>query len=307
MPLTHVIVLSAQPREKAYRLFDRDGLYIEITPEGGKWWRVKYRFAGRENRLSVGTFPEVALKAARERCKELRAQVAAGIDPSAQRKQAKKRLARRHESFEVIAREWYGTCSAHWTPSHGDRILRRLETYVFPWIGNVPIREVTAMDVLECLQRLQQQNTHETARLVLRYCRQTIRYAIATGRAEADVLSHLGSVLGPRNIKHRASIRTPKEVGAMLWAIDGYDGRLVTQLALRFAALVFVRPGELRHAAWSDFDFLQREWRIPANQMKSRQPHIVPLSTQAMSILTDAGIKLAEKLVKAARGEPIEA
>jgi integrase len=122
---------------------------------------------------------------------------------------------------------------------------------------------------------------------VLRYCRQTIRYAIATGRAENDVLSHLGGVLGPRNVKHRASIKTPKEVGVLLRAIDGNDGRLVTQLALRFTALVFVRPGELRHAAWSDFDFLQREWRIPANRMKSRQPHIVPLSGQAVSLLRE--------------------
>jgi hypothetical protein len=146
-------------------------------------------------------------------------------------------------SFEVIAREWYGACSAQWAPNHGDRILRRSETYVLPWIGWVPIREVSALDVLELLRRLEQQNTHETARRVLRYCRQSLRYAITTGRADTDVLSHLHGALAPRRPKHRASVRTPKEVSAVLRAIDGYDGRVATRLALRFAALVFVRPG----------------------------------------------------------------
>jgi integrase len=154
-------------------------------------------------------------------------------------------------------------------------------------VGKVPIREVTAVDVLECLRRLEQQNTHDTARRVLRYCSQTFRYAIMTGRAETDVVSHLRGALAPRNTKHLASIRVPKQVGALLRAIDGYDGRLITKYALRFAPLVFVRPGELRHAAWSDFDFLQREWRIPAHQMKARRPHIVPLSVQALSLLRE--------------------
>jgi Arm DNA-binding domain/Phage integrase central domain len=135
MPLTHALLLSAQPREKPYRLFDQQGLYLEVGPRGSKWWRVKYRFGQRENRLSVGTFPEVSVRAARERCREIRAQVAAGIDPSAERKKAKQRSVRRHETFEVIAREWYGTFAGRLTPGHGDRILRRLESYVFPWIG----------------------------------------------------------------------------------------------------------------------------------------------------------------------------
>jgi integrase len=287
MSLTHYALLNAQPREKTYRLFDGHGLYLQVSPSGGKWWRVKYRFAGRENCLSVGTFPAVALKTARQRCMELRAQLAAGVDPAAERRLAKQTLARKDESFEVIAREWYATFSRNWSPSHGDRVLRRLETYVFPWIGKVPIREVTAMNVLECLRRLEQQNTHETARRVLRYCSQTLRYAIITGRAETDVVSQLRGALASRKTRHRASIKEPKQVGALLRAIDGYDGRLVTKFALRLAPLVFVRPGELRRAAWRDFDFLQREWRIPADQMKARQPHIVPLSSQAMSLLRE--------------------
>lgn len=275
MSLTHYALLNAQPREKSYRLFDGHGLYFQVSPSGSKWWRVKYRFDRREKCLSVGTFPAVALKTARQRCLELRAQLAAGVDPGAERRLAKQRLPRKDESFEVIAREWYATFSSNWTPTHGDRVLRRLETYVFPWVGKVPIRELTAMNVLECVRRLEQQDTHETARRVLRYCSQTLQYAIVTGRAETDVLSQLRDALAPRAVRHFASIRTPQQVGALLRAIDGYDGRLVTKFALRFAPLVFVRPGELRHAAWKDFDFLQYEWRIPAEQMKARQPHIV--------------------------------
>jgi integrase len=286
MPLTHYALLNAQPREKAYRLFDGHGLYLEVSPGGGKYWRLKYRFHGREQRLALGIFPVVALKAARQRCMEARAQIAAGINPSAERKLAKQ-LRRSDESFEAIAREWYAAFSQNWTPTHGDRILRRLETYVFPWVGTVPIREVTAMNVLECLRRLEQQNTHDTARRVLRYCSQTLRYAIITGRAETDVLSGLRGALAPRNTQHRACTKTPREVGALLAAIDGYDGRLVTKFALRFAPLVFVRPGELRHASWKDFDFLQCKWRIPADQMKARQPHIVPLSSQAIELLRE--------------------
>ncbi|MGH7107204.1 MAG: tyrosine-type recombinase/integrase [Acetobacteraceae bacterium] len=287
MSLTHCTLLNAQPREKTYKLFDGHGLYLQVAPTGGKWWRVKYRLGGREQCLSLGTFPAVALKVARQRCAELRAQLAAGVDPSAERRLAKQRPARRDDSFEAIAREWYATFSRNWTPTHGDRVLRRLETYVFPWIGKMPIREITAMSVLECLRRLEQQNTHETARRVLRYCSQTLRYAIITGRAETDVLSQLRGALAPRKVQHLASIKDPKQVGALLRAIDGYDGRLVTKFALQFAPLVFVRPGELRRAAWRDFDFLQREWRIPADQMKARQPHIVPLSSQAMVLLRE--------------------
>jgi len=287
MPLTHYALLNAQPHEKVYKLFDGHGLYLQVAPSGGKWWRVKYRLGGREQCLSVGTFPAVALKAARQSCMELRAKLAAGADPGAERRLAKRQLRIKDESFEVIAREWYAAFSPNWVPSHGDRVLRRLETYVFPWVGKVPIREVTAMNVLECLRRLEDQNTHETARRVLRYCSQTLRYAIMTGRADTDVLGQLRGALAPRKVRHLASLKDPKQVGALLRAIDGYDGRLVTKLALRFAPLVFVRPGELRHAAWRDFDFLQREWRIPADQMKARQPHIVPLSSQATALLRE--------------------
>lgn len=288
MPLTHTLVVNAQPRGKMYRLFDGSGgLYLEVTPRGGKWWRVKYRLAGCDQRLSLGVFPVVGLKLARLRCMEVRAQLAAGLDPSGLRKAAKLKLARKEETFEAIAREWHESLSWRWTDSYGDRILRRLETYVFPWLGRLPITQVKAVGILECLRRLEHQNTHETARRVLQSCGQVIRYAILTDRAETDVSCQLYRALVPRRGKHAASIKNPKEVGALMRAIDGYDGRLITKFALHLAPLVFVRPGELRNATWDEFDFAQREWRIPAGRMKARQPHIVPLSRQALSLLRE--------------------
>jgi len=278
MPLTQTLVVNAQPREKMYRLVDGSGLYLEVTPQGGKWWRIRYSIGGRDQRLSLGTFPVVSLKHARRRCLEIRAQLASGVNPSELRKEAKRKLVHKEETFEAIAREWHEHLARRWTDSHGDRILSRLERYVFRWIGTLQIAQVTAVDILECLRRLEHQNTYETARRVLQICGQVLRYAILTGRAQTDVTRHLFRALVPRRVRHHASIRSPREVGALLRAIDGYDGRLLTKFALRLAPLVFVRPGELRHATWGEFDFAQREWRIPAGRMKARQPHVVPLS-----------------------------
>ncbi len=288
MPLTQTLIVNTRPREKMYRLFDGSGgLYLEVTPRGGKWWRVKYRLAGCDQRLSLGVFPVVGLKLARLRCLEVRSQLASGLDPSALRKAAKLKLMHKEETFEAIAREWHEQLSSRWTDSYGEHILKRLENYVFPWLGKLPITQVRAVDILDCVRRLEHQRTHSTARRVLQTTGQVIRYAILTGRAETDVARHLSKALVPRTVKHAASIKSPREVGALLRAIDGYDGRLVTKFALRLAPLVFVRPGELRHATWAEFDFVQREWRIPAGRMKARQPHIVPLSRQALSLLRE--------------------
>lgn len=275
MLLCHSLVLNAAPREKRYRLFDGHGLYLEVSPEGGKWWRIKSRFGGREKRLSLGIFPKVSLDTARQRCAEAREQLAESIDPAVQRKHAKRERALASNSFEAISREWYRTASRAWMASHGDRVMRRLESHVFPWIGAMPIGTVKAVDILACLRRLENQNTLETARRVLQYCGQILRYAILTERLDTDVSQHLRGLLVRRTRKHLASIRSPREVGALLRAIDGYDGRLVTRLALGLAPLVFVRPQELRYAQWDEFDFVQREWRISAERMKARIPHIV--------------------------------
>ena len=220
MALTHAAVLSAASRPKTYKIHDRLGLFLEVTAQGGKRWRAKFRFANRENRLSLGIFPMVGLRAARLRNAELRAQVASGVDPSALRKQAK-RLAQQDNSFQGIAREWFKTFSRGWVASHADKTIRRLENYAFPWIGKVPIRDVRATDLLECIRRLEHQNNNETARRVLQTCGQILRYAILTDRAEIDVSRHLRGTLVPAKHKHWASVKSPKEVGALMRAIEG--------------------------------------------------------------------------------------
>jgi hypothetical protein len=227
MPLTQTLIVNAQPREKTYRLFDGSGLYLEVSPGGGKWWRARYHIGGRDKSLSLGVFPMVGLKLARQRCLELRSQLASGHDPSALRKAAKRKSIPRSETFEAIGREWHEQLSPKWSAAHGERVLRRLESYAFPWLGKLPVAAVKAVDLLECLRRLEHQNTPETARRVLQSCGQILRYAILTDRAEVDVSRYLHRALVPRVDKHLSSLRSPHEVGALLRAIDGYDGRLI--------------------------------------------------------------------------------
>lgn len=275
MPLNDIACKQAKPREKAYRLADSKGLYLEVAPSGGKWWRLKYRINGKEKRISLGVYPEVGLKEAREKCDNARKQVAEGIDPSVQRKAVKLAGAEKTaNSFEVVAREWYGKFSKGWAPSHGDKIIRRLERDVFPWIGGRPIAEVTAPELLAVLRRIENRGALETAHRAKQNCGQIFRYAIATVRAECDPSADLRGALPPTQETHHASITDPKAIGGLLRAIDGYTGSFVTKCALRLAPLTFVRPGELRKAEWSEFNFDAAEWRIPAERMKMRQVHI---------------------------------
>lgn len=286
MALTDVAVRTAKPREKSYKLFDSGGLYLEVSPSGGRWWRFKYRIAGKEKRLSFGTYPEVPVKAAREKRDAARRQVAAGIDPGAARR-AEKLAQAGAESFEAIAREWHEKFASIWEASSAERILRRFERDVFPWVGKRPLSDLRAPELLTMLRRIESRGTRETAHRVKQNCGQVFRYGIATGRAERDPTGDLRGALPPRKPKHHASIVDPKGVGQLLRAIDGYEGHFVTKCALRLAPLVFVRPGELRRADWSEFDLDKAEWRIPAARMKMREKHIVPLSEQAVAILRE--------------------
>ena len=286
MPLTDTAIRSAKPQAKAVKLFDGGGLYLEVSPAGGKWWRWKYRFGGKEKRLSFGVYPDVSLKAAREKRDVSRKQLATGTDPGEARKAA--RLAQAGaESFEAIAREWHGKFSPGWVASHGDRILRRLEKDLFPWLGKRPIEEVKAPELLAVLRRIESRGAQETAHRAMQNCGQVFRYAVATGRAERDPTGDLRGALPPPKEKHHASIIEPKRVGALLRAIDSYEGFFATKCALRLAPLVFVRPGELRKAQWPEIDFDKAEWRVPAERMKMREQHIVPLSRQAVEILQE--------------------
>ncbi len=286
MPLTDTALRSAKPRAKAVKMFDGGGLYLEINPAGGKWWRWKYRYGGKEKRLSLGVYPDVRLKAAREKRDAARQQLAAGIDPGAARK-AEKLAQAGAESFEAVAREWHAKFSPGWVASHGDRILRRLEKDLFPWLGKRPIAEIKAPDLLTVLRRIESRGAQETAHRAMQNCGQVFRYAVATGRAERDPTGDLRGALPAPKEKHHASITDPKRVGELLRAIDAYKGFFATKCALRLAPLVFVRPGELRKAQWPEIDFDKAEWRIPAERMKMREQHIVPLSRQAIEILRE--------------------
>jgi integrase len=286
--LTKLLIDKIKSGPKTIRLSDGRGMYLEIVPAGGKWWRFKYRFAGRERRMSLGVYPDVPLAAARERREEARRQVAAGIDPGEQRKAAKVALIESTENtFEAIAREWFGLFSPKWVKGHAGKIIRRLELNVFPWLGARPIKAITAPELLAVLRRVESRGANETAHRALQVCGRVFRYAIATGRAERDPSRDLSGALAPIQERHFASITDPVAVGELLRAIDAYKGAFVTRCALRLAPLVFVRPGELRAAQWAEFDFDKSEWRIPAGRMKARVQHIVPLSTQAVAILRE--------------------
>lgn len=288
MALTDKAIRAAKHAEKTIRLFGGGGLYLELSPRGGKWWRLKYRYANREKRVSLGVYPEVSLKEARERRDLQRKLLANLIDPSAQRKAAKAALVLRTEnSFEAVAREWFATFSKHWAKGHADKVLHRLEHNVFPAIGDRPIAEIAPRDLLGVLKRVEKRGALETAHRTKQNCSQVFRYAVATGRAERDPSADLRGALPPVKQRHHASITDPKAIGALLRAIEGYEGSEVTRCALRLAALTFVRPGELRRAEWAEFDLEKSEWRIPAAKMKMREQHLVPLSKQAVAVLRE--------------------
>lgn len=280
--LTDNAIRSAKPREKPYKLFDERGLFVLVMPSGARWWRLKFRVARKERLLSLGVYPDVSLKVARERRDDMRKELASGVDPSLKRRVEKAAGA---DSFEAVAREWFGKFSASWAKTHSDKIIRRLENDIFPWLGSRPVGQVTPPELLACLRRVEARGALDTAHRALQNCGQILRYAVATGRAERDSAADLRGALPPVNGGHFASITDPAGVGELLRAVDGYQGTFVARCALRLAPLVFVRPGELRKATWSEFDLGNAEWRIPAERMKARVQHIVPLSSQAVAVL----------------------
>ena len=286
MPLTDVAIRSAKSQAKPFKLFDSGGLHLLVTPGGRKWWRWKYRYGGKEKGISFGVYPEVSLKVARQRRDTARSQLANGIDPGEARKATKAAQAGA-ESFEAIAREWHTKFSGRWTAGHVQRILRRLESDMFPWLGKRPIAEIKAPELLEVLRRIENRGALETTHRALQNCSQIFRYAVATGRAERDPTGDLRGAVPPPKEKHHASIIEPKSIGELLRAIEAYQGYIVTKCALRLAPLVFVRPGELRRAQWSEIALEKAEWRIPGERMKMREQHIVPLSRQSVEILRE--------------------
>ncbi len=286
MPLTDTAIRNAKPTGKPFKLFDDRGLFLLVTPSGGKWWRIKYRFDGKEKTLSMGIYPDVTLAKARDRRDELRKLLADGIDPGAHRKAAKSaRVERAANSFEVVAREWFTKYQPGWNAAHGDRIIRRLERDVFPSIGGRPIAEITAPELLAVVRKIETRGALETAHRALGNCGQVLRFAVATGRAQRDPTGDLRGALPPVKGEHFAAITDPKRTAELLRMIGGYQGTLTVNCALRLAPLVFVRPGELRKAEWAHIDLDAAEWCYIVT--KTNTPHIVPLSTQAVAILRE--------------------
>ncbi len=288
MAVTDLQIRKSQPRDRAWRLFVGQGLYVEVSPHGGKWWRFKYRHLGREKRLSFGTYPTISLQKARDLREQARKLLAAGVDPSQQRQAEKMAGAERAaNTFEVVAREWFAKQKLSWVEGHASKILLRMENDLFPWLRRRPVAEITAKELLGVLNRIVNRGALETAHRVLQNCGQIFRYAIATGRAEHNPTINLLGALPPVQQKHRAAILDPVALGGLLRSIEGYEGSFVTKCALRLAPLVFVRPGELRQAEWTEIDFDARQWNLPAGKMKKRNPHIVPLAPQALDILRE--------------------
>lgn len=283
--LADVAIRNAKPKAKPYKLNDGKGLFLLVgTGEDQKWWRFKYQFQGKEKLLSLGTYPEVGLGAAREKRNEARSMVAAGIDPSQARKEKKLATA---NTFESVARDWLKKIASNtYAATTLSRLTSRLEADVFPFIGNRPIAELRPSDIARVLERIHGRGTLETAHRMKTACSQIFRFAVGKDAAERDLTVDLRGLLPTVKYKHRAAITDPAKIAGLLRAIDAYDGSHVVKSAMQLAPLTFVRPGELRQAEWSEFDFEAALWSIPAERMKMKEPHLVPLSKQALAILT---------------------
>ncbi len=288
--LTDKEIQNAKPRAKLYRLADGDGVYLEVSPAGGKLWRLRYRYGGKEKMLALGKYPRVRGPEARKRAGEARQALHEGRDPSAERKAEKERARIVGDTcFEAIARVWLAKVGPTLAESTRKKQTVFLEGDVFPWIGARPIAELAAPDLLAVLRRIESRGAADIARRTHNLIGRVFRYAVGHGFCTRDPSRdiELRDVLAPVTVRHHASITDPKEVGALLRAIDGYQGVFTVRCALRLAPLVFVRPGELRQAEWTELDFEKAEWRIPAGKMKMGEQHIVPLSKQAVAVLRE--------------------
>lgn len=287
MALSDRAVANAKKTEKPQKIFDGGGLYIFISPSGAKLWRMAYRFNGKPKTLSFGAYPIISLKKARELRDEAKETLALGRDPSEKVKEEKAVEERDQLTFEKVARTWHSENKGGWTEKNASVILRRLERDIFPHVGSKPIKEVIAADILAPARLIASRGALDYAHRAMQYCGQIFRFAIANGWAIHNVVADLKGAIPTAKVKHHATITDPKKIGPLLRAMDAYDGYFPVACALRLAPLTFVRPGELRGAAWEEFDFDKSEWRIPAERMKMGEQHIVPLSRQALAIFKE--------------------
>jgi len=288
MSLSELAVRKAKPSAKPYKLFDGDGLFLSVQPSGGKWWRYKYRFAGKEKLLALGTYPLIGLAEARKRHDKARKLLADGIDPGQDKRNTQRQLVVKHQNtFKVIAEEWHKGRIHKWTPRHAEKLLRSLELHIFPTaLASRPITDIKSSELLDVLKNVQADGAIEPAHRLLQCCGQIFTYAIVTDRAESNPAANLRGLLQPIRRNNYAYLKE-KDLPEFFAKLETYDGEAVTKLALKFLLLTFPRTGEMRHAPWREMDLDEAEWRIPPERMKMRDPHIVPLSRQAVGILEE--------------------
>jgi integrase len=293
--LTDLAIKNAKPGESPRRIADGGGLFLELRPNGSKYWRLAYRFDKRQKLLAIGVYPQVAVQEARERARIARDHLAAGRDPGLLRSTAK--AANTGENtFQAVALEWLERFKHEWTESHHKGISGRLKRELFPWLGARPVNEITPLELLSCLRRIEARGHLENAHRALTNAGQVFMYAIATGRAERNPAADLRGAIPRPRVKHMSTILDPKQVGILIAAIDEYSGSPITRCALQFMARVFLRSKEVRFAEWSEIDFDRQEWRIPLAKMKGKKRdkeaspsafHLVPLATQTITLLRE--------------------
>ena len=287
MPLTNTEIKNAKPAERMYRLSDGDGLFLQVTPKGAKYWRFRYLYVGKEKMLALGTYPEVSLAEAREKRTTARKDVAAGIDPSA-KKQREKKLAifKANNTFEGVAKEWHDKQKSKWSADHADRIWQRLKPNILAPLGNRPISEIEPLEILDALQKVEKRGATDLSRRLLQTCTQIFRYAIVTKRAAYNPAADLRGALKPHKSENYPRIEA-KEIPTFLKKLETVGTSDQNRLAIRLMMLTFVRTIELRRAKWADVDFNAREWRLPAHTTKTKKAHIVPLAKQSIEILRE--------------------
>ena len=287
MSLKDIHVKNAKAKAKPYRLFDGGGLYLEVTPSGGKCWRYKYRYAGKERRLSLGLYPDVSLAEARERHSAARKALSAGHDPNEVKRESKRQtILRSANTFEMVAREWHKSRLHTWTPKHGAKLLKRLEADAFPKLGHRPVAEINAAELLSVVKKVEERGALDVAHRLLQNCAQVFTYAIVTQRAERNPASDLRGALKPIPRSNHAYLK-PEELPEYFKRLHSSKANSLTKVALNLVLLTFVRSGELRAAEWPEIQWEKAEWRIPAGRMKMREIHIVPLSKQALKTLRE--------------------
>lgn len=284
--LTDTAIRAAKPGDATLKLLDDRGLYLYVTPAGGKWWRCRYRWQNKEQMLSLGTYPDVTLKDARQRRDEIRRQLANGIDPSALRKEAKS-IASEADHFGTLAREWFVKFKPGWSTRYIEKITGHLDHDLLPWLGKRPVKAIEPQELLTVVRRIESRGALETAHRALATAGRIFRYGVATGRGDRDPTADLRGALAPLRGQHFAAIIDPTDIGHLLRAIEAYTGTFIVKTGLRLAPRLFVRPGELRQMEWAELNLDAGEWRIPASKMKMGRDHFVPLAGQCVAILRD--------------------